>query len=233
MKTASTLDVLLVEDEPADIYLIERAIADWSPYIWVWQVSNGSQALAFLRHEPPFVKSPSPALILLDLNIPGHNGHAVLAELRALAPYHTTPVIVISGSTRAVEEVRCLELGANAYVQKSLDFDTYFASIQAMLRNWLRADYTAPPPEWSHEGEGAHTHGGIAMPQEERIIQEIHEIFSRAQEQVRLAQHLREVHSETAKQVLYRQLHENLALLAHICEQAQALVSSCLAKEST
>jgi CheY-like chemotaxis protein len=80
----STVDVILIEDDPADIYLIQRAVADCIPQAMVWPVSNGSQALAFLRHEPPFPKVPSPVLILLDLGIPGRDGYAVLTELRTL-----------------------------------------------------------------------------------------------------------------------------------------------------
>jgi len=116
MKSAANVDILLIEDDPADIYLIQRAITDCRPQVRVWLVSNGDQALAFLHQEPPFPKAPTPALILLDLNLPGRDGHDVLAELRSLEPYHTTPVVVLSGSERAVEEARCLRLGANAYI---------------------------------------------------------------------------------------------------------------------
>jgi len=132
------LDILLVEDEAADIYLIQRAIADCCPQSHVWVVSQGSDALAFLRHEPPFVTVPPPALIILDLNVPQLDGHTLLALLRRLSAYRTTPVIVISGSERAVEEPRCRQLGANGYVEKSRDFATYFGGIQASVRNWLR-----------------------------------------------------------------------------------------------
>jgi CheY-like chemotaxis protein len=137
MRDSATVDVFLIEDDPADIYLIQRAVMDCIPQAMVWLASNGSQALAFLRHEPPFTKSPSPRLILLDLGIPGSDGHVVLTELRTLVPYATTPVIVISGRERTVEEARCLALGANAYVQKSTDFHTYFGSVQAIMREWL------------------------------------------------------------------------------------------------
>ncbi len=140
MPKPCTYDVLLVEDHPADIYLIQRALADGSPDIRTWLVSNGREALPFLRHEPPFVHLPSPMLILLDLKLPGRDGHAILAELRSMAPYHTTPVVVISGCERAEEEARCLQLGATAYVQKSTDFATYFRSIQTIIRDWLRGD---------------------------------------------------------------------------------------------
>src|ERR1044071_1697430 len=129
MENADKIDLLLVEDEPADIYLIEQAIADCSPHGQVWQVANGAQALAFLHQAPPFENVPPPALMRLDLHIPGRDGYAVLAELRALAPSRTLPVIVISGLARRIEEPRCRELGATAYVEKSPDFDTYFSRI--------------------------------------------------------------------------------------------------------
>jgi len=130
-------DILLVEDESADIYLIQRAIKDCCPQSRVWVVSKGSYVLAFLRHEPPFTNMPTPSLILLDLNLPGLNGRTILAELRRLGEYQKIPVIIISGREKAKEEPRCLELGANAYVQKSTDFATYFGGVQDTLRDWL------------------------------------------------------------------------------------------------
>lgn len=140
MGETDTHHILLVEDAPADIYLIQRAIAACSPRIWVWLVTDGGPALAFLRQEPPFVSAPVPAFILLDLRLPGCDGYTVLAEVRAMAAHQATPVAIISGSKRAGEEERCVQLGANAYVQKSADFATYFGSIQALMRNWLGAD---------------------------------------------------------------------------------------------
>ena len=136
--------IRLVEDNPADVYLIERAIADCSPRIWVWPVKDGNAALAFLRREPPFVKAPSPTLILLDLNLPERDGQDVLAELRGMPAHQTTPVIIVTGSGREADKQRCLQLGANAYVQKSVDFDTYFARIQDIIRGWLGADCSPP-----------------------------------------------------------------------------------------
>ena len=100
-------------------------------------VSSGSAALAFLRHEPPFVNVPTPALILLDLNIPRPDGRAILILLCRLAAYQKTPVVIITGSKKATEEAPCLQLGANGYVQKSTDFASYFGGIRATLRGWL------------------------------------------------------------------------------------------------
>ncbi len=137
MESAGKINLLLVEDNPADIYLFQSAIADYSPPVQVWHVPNGDHALAFLRQESPFLHAPAPALIFLDLHIPGHDGYEVLAELRTLEPSRTTPIIIISGSRFPTEEARSLELGANAYVQKSSDLTTYFGNVQAVMGKWL------------------------------------------------------------------------------------------------
>jgi CheY-like chemotaxis protein len=106
----------------------------------VWHVPNGDHALSFLRQELPFLNAPAPALIFLDLHIPGRDGYEVLAALRTLESYRTTPIIIIiSGSGYLTEEARSLELGANAYVQKSSDLNTYFGSVQAVMGKWLGA----------------------------------------------------------------------------------------------
>jgi DNA-binding response OmpR family regulator len=107
-------------------------------------VPSGKDAFAFLRKEPPFQNAPSPALILLDLNLPGMKGAAVLTQLRSLPAYQATPVIVFSGNEQVVEETRYLQLGANAYVEKTADFVTYLTRIQAIMKDWLGAD--CPPP---------------------------------------------------------------------------------------
>src|ERR1044072_7349766 len=82
-------------------------------HIRVWLVSSGSDARAFLRQEPPFLNVPTPDLILLDLTLPGRDGRAILAELRGLAAYQNTPVIIVRASKKAVEEPRYFQLGAN------------------------------------------------------------------------------------------------------------------------
>jgi two-component system response regulator len=92
-----------------------------------------------MRHEPPFVNVPTPALILLDLNIPRPDGRAILILLCRLAAYQKTPVVIIM-EQESHEEAPCLQLGAIGYVQKSTDFASYFGGIRATLRDWLGHD---------------------------------------------------------------------------------------------
>jgi CheY-like chemotaxis protein len=100
-------------------------------------VPNGRDALTFLRKEAPFGHAPSPALIVLDLNLPKLDGHQVLSELRRLPAYQETPVVIFSVARKDLEEQRCLQLGANAYVQKPADFDSFFAAVQTIVSTWL------------------------------------------------------------------------------------------------
>jgi CheY-like chemotaxis protein len=144
MERPAPKDVLLVENSPADIYLVQRAVADCGPAIRLSLLSSRSEVLPFLRHEFPFVAVPTPALILLDLGLPGRDGLDLLKEIRGRPEYQRTPVVVLSGSDRAVEEPRCLALGATAFVQKSLNVTDYFGSVQAIVQHWLGTDCSPP-----------------------------------------------------------------------------------------
>jgi len=129
--------ILLVEDNPADIYLIQTALQECSPGIHLSIVPNGRDALAFLRKEGVYALEPAPSLILLDLNLPHLYGGQVLTELRHMPTYQATPVVVLSAARQEVEELRCLQLGANAYVQKPTEIEQFFAAIEAIVGEWL------------------------------------------------------------------------------------------------
>ena len=130
-------EVLLVEDNPADVYLIQKAFADCGNDIRLWFVPNGQDALGFLRKEGPFIHAPSPLLILLDLNLPRLRGEELLVELRYMPAYRDTPVVVLSAADEAIAAPTVLGVGANAYVQKPLTFAEFFAAIHAIVNQWL------------------------------------------------------------------------------------------------
>jgi two-component system, chemotaxis family, response regulator Rcp1 len=140
MDELTTKVILLVEDNPADVYLIQRAVQDCGNDIRLSVVPDGNEALAFLRKDAPFAHVPSPALTIVDLNLPKMPGAQVLTEMRRLPAYQATPIVVFSGAAKDVEEPHCLQLGASAYVQKSANFHAYFASVKAIVHQWLRPD---------------------------------------------------------------------------------------------
>jgi chemotaxis family two-component system response regulator Rcp1 len=130
--------ILLVEDNPADIYLIQTTLQECGNDIHLSIVPNGRDALTFLRKEGAYALEPAPALILLDLSLPHLHGDQVLAELRHMSAYQETPVVIFSAARKEVQEQRCLHLGANAYVQKPTEITAFFAAIHAIVRQWLR-----------------------------------------------------------------------------------------------
>jgi CheY-like chemotaxis protein len=129
--------ILLVEDNPADVSLIQRAVAECGNNIRLSVVSNGRDALAFLRKDPPFMHAPALALILLDLNLPILDGYQVLGELRRLPPPQALPVVIFSSADKDTAEPLCLHLGASEYVQKPSTLDAFFAAIKAIVGHWL------------------------------------------------------------------------------------------------
>jgi two-component system response regulator len=136
MERRTLTDVLLVEDNPADVYVIQRVLADRED-LRLWVMPDGIEALLFLRKEQPLPHVPTPALILLDLKLPRTDGAELLPQIRRLPDYQTTPIVILSSAPPEREELRCLRIGATAYVRKSTDFDAFCAAIRALVQRWL------------------------------------------------------------------------------------------------
>jgi CheY-like chemotaxis protein len=103
-------------------------------------VTDGKDALTFLRHAAPFAHAPCPALIISDLHLPRLDACEFLVEVRRLPAHHATPVVIFSAADKDLEEAHCLQLGASAYVQKPADPYDFFAAIRAMVSTWLPQD---------------------------------------------------------------------------------------------
>ena len=94
-------DVLLVEDNPSDVYLTQVAFRRRPSESQIHVVEDGIQAMAFLRREIPYNAAPRPDLVLLDLNLPRKDGYKVLEEMKADEELRKIPVIVLTTSTAA------------------------------------------------------------------------------------------------------------------------------------
>jgi CheY-like chemotaxis protein len=123
------VDVLLVEDDPGDVLMTQEAFEQYQIRGRLHVVSDGEQALRFLRKSGDYVDVPTPGLILLDLNLPRRNGLEVLAELKADSRLLSIPVIVLTTSQAEEDIVRSYSLHANAYISKPVDFDRFIAVI--------------------------------------------------------------------------------------------------------
>lgn len=137
MQRTAPTDVLLVEDDPADIYVIRRIVADYGHNLRLWIIPDGVEALLFLSKAPPLAHAPTPALILLDLKLPHMDGALLLPQIRQLPDYQATPIVIFSSTPKEREGARCFQLGATAYVRKSTDFDGFCAEVKALLQQWL------------------------------------------------------------------------------------------------
>jgi CheY-like chemotaxis protein len=119
------IEVLLVEDDPGDVVLIQEAFADNKVGNRLSVVGDGVEAMAFLRREGRFADAPRPDLVLLDLNLPRKNGREVLAEIKADPELSIIPVIVLTTSEAEEDIVRSYSLHANAYITKPVDFERF------------------------------------------------------------------------------------------------------------
>ena len=126
----NVISVLLVEDDPGDVVLIREAFEHNKVYNTLHVVSDGVQALEFLRGEGEHADAPRPDLVLLDLNLPRKDGREVLAEVKADPDLRTIPIVVLTTSEAEEDIVRSYDLHANAYVTKPVDFERFIEVVR-------------------------------------------------------------------------------------------------------
>jgi len=141
----STASILLVEDNPDDVLLARRALdrCDLSSGLVV--AGTGEDALELLDGKGS-AAGLRPAIVLLDLQLPGIDGIEVLRRIRADAKTRTLPVVVLSSSRTPQDVTACYETGANGFVQKDMDFDRFQAAMGALTAFWLRVNVPPVPP---------------------------------------------------------------------------------------
>lgn len=128
--TADLIEVLLVEDDPGDVLMTKEAFADNKVKNNLSVVTDGVEALAFLRREGKYSDAPYPDLILLDLNLPKKDGREVLAEIRADEHLSHIPVVVLTTSGANEDILASYRLHANAYVTKPVDFEQFIRVVR-------------------------------------------------------------------------------------------------------
>jgi CheY-like chemotaxis protein len=130
MTSGNPIEILLVEDDPGDVTLTREAFADYKVHNALHVVSDGVEALEFLRREGSHADAPRPDLILLDLNLPRVDGREVLSAVKADPELATIPVVVLTTSDAEEDVVRSYQLHANAYVTKPVDFEQFIRVVQ-------------------------------------------------------------------------------------------------------
>ena len=131
------IEILLVEDNPGDARLTIEALKEAKVHNQLRHVSDGVQALAYLRREPPYTDAPRPDLILLDLNLPRKDGREVLAVIKADEKFKRIPVVVLTTSQAEEDVLRAYNLNANCYVTKPVDLDQFLKVVKTIEDFWL------------------------------------------------------------------------------------------------
>ena len=129
--------ILLVEDNPSDVRLTREALLEGKAVERLVVVSDGEQAIKFLRKRNSHREAPTPVLILLDLNLPRMDGREVLAEIKGDAELRRIPVVVLTTSTDDGDVARSYELHANSYVTKPIELEKFIEAILSIRDFWL------------------------------------------------------------------------------------------------
>jgi len=131
------IDILLVEDNPGDVRLTREFLSGSRVRTSINAVSNGVEAMAYLRREGKYSAATRPDLILLDLNLPRKDGREVLAEVKQDADLKRIPVVVLTSSKADDDVMKTYNLHANCYVTKPVGLEQFGAVVQAIEGFWL------------------------------------------------------------------------------------------------
>jgi chemotaxis family two-component system response regulator Rcp1 len=132
-----TTEVLLVDDNPADTDLTTEVLARNGCPSHIHAVTDGVQAIAFLRREGKYAQATVPDIVILDLSLPGKDGRAVLAEVKADPLLRKIPIAIFSTSEARQDIMRSYELGANCYVSKPGNLRDFISAVTSIGEFWF------------------------------------------------------------------------------------------------
>lgn len=144
-----SIEILLIEDNPGDIRLTLEAFKDGKVHNHISIVTDGIEALAFLRREGKYSDVKKPDIILLDLNLPKKDGRETLQEIKNDEGLKNIPVIVLSCSSADVDILRSYKLHANCYISKPVDLDQFVNVVKSIENFWL--EIVKLPPRENHD----------------------------------------------------------------------------------
>jgi CheY-like chemotaxis protein len=131
------LELLVVDDNPADVALVCEALAGSKHHSKINSVGDGVEAMAFLDRREKYVNALRPDLVILDLNLPKRDGLAVLAAMKAGPDLRRIPVVIFSTSQLRKDIMRSYEMGANCYVNKPGNLTEFFSAVKSIEEFWF------------------------------------------------------------------------------------------------
>ena len=134
---SDAIEILLIEDNPADVRLTQEAFKEARIQNNLHVVEDGLSAMSFLQQTQPHRDAPRPDLILLDLNLPRKDGREVLKEIKIDPDLRKIPVVVLTTSDDEEDVWRSYDLHANAYLVKPIDVMKFVKMIHSLENFWL------------------------------------------------------------------------------------------------
>ncbi len=131
------IEILMVEDSPGDVRLTLEAFKESKVKNRLYAVSDGIEAMAFLRKEGKYINTPRPDLILLDLNLPKKDGRELLAEIKTDESLKRIPVVILTISQAEEDILGTYDLHANCYITKPVDLDKFLKVVKSIEDFWL------------------------------------------------------------------------------------------------
>lgn len=131
------VEILLVEDNPGDVRLVQEAFKDAKLKNRITVAKNGNEALEILHRKGQYGNALKPDVVLLDLNLPGQNGFDILAKMKGSPELAHIPVVILSGSRAEQDIARSYQLSASCYITKPLDLQQLMEVIKGIEGFWL------------------------------------------------------------------------------------------------
>lgn len=137
IKNIKPITILIVEDNPADVLIVQEVFKEGKMYINLNIAEDGEKAMSYLRKENEYKDIETPDLILLDLNMPKKNGFEVLEEMKQDPELRRIPVIVMTISKAEEDILKSYNLYANAYVVKPVEIEQFTNAVKSIEDFWL------------------------------------------------------------------------------------------------
>lgn len=137
LKPSDLIEILLVEDNPGDVRLTQEALREAKVHNQLNVVTDGVEAMAYLRRKGKYAKARRPDIVFLDLNLPRKNGREVLEEIKGDDELKTIPVVILTTSTAEEDILKSYQLHANCYVTKPVEMDGFIKAIKCVENFWF------------------------------------------------------------------------------------------------
>ena len=127
---SALIDILLVEDDPADARLAQETLKDYKLQNALHVVTDGEEALKYLLRKPPYAGAKLPDIVMLDLNLPKLDGVEVLEEMQRHSELATMPVVILTATKFDHELVNKHKIPADCFIQKPLTLERYLDAVR-------------------------------------------------------------------------------------------------------